>query len=203
MNLTRATILAAVVAALGLTAIAPAFAGQQQPRPGDGDRRTLEFRRDGGGGGFRFVDVSCNPRAADRLERRLERMAERLDLTAEQQKLFEDFRIAALTAQTDFADNCPAPARQSATPDRQPAPADKSDRKSDRAGRPDLIQRLERRLELDEARLAAFAGVLPPFKAFYQSLSDEQKSGLMSRKGFRPGSDAPRGRHFHRPGPDR
>lgn len=192
MTSTRAKILAALVAALGLTAMSPAFAAgaPQHQRPGTGNGPTLEFRRDGAGGAFQFAELSCAPRAADRLDNRLDRMSKRLELTADQEKLFENFRTSALTAQTDFADQCAdiRPARS----------ADKSARKTER---PDLIQRLEQRLKFDEARLAAMTDLLPQFKAFYQSLSDEQKAELMPHRGFRQGLEAPQpGKHFPRPG---
>ncbi len=164
MTPTRATILAALVAALGLTAMSPAFAaGPDRPR---NDNRTLEFRRDAAGGAFRFAEFSCGDRAADRLERRLDRMGKKLELTKDQEKLFEDFRTSALTAQTDFADQC--------TTIRPGATASKSER-------PDLIQRLEQRLKFDEARLAAMSELLPQFKTFYASLTDQQKKELAPR----------------------
>lgn len=186
MTSTRATILAALVAALGLTAMNPAFAAGAQQHQRPGDDRTLEFRRDGAGGAFRFVDFSCRPNAADRLEVRLDRMAQRLDLSAAQKKLFEDFRTSALTAQTAFADQC-VTIRPGKT--------------ADRAQRPDLIQRLEQRLKFDEARLAAMNELLPHLKAFYASLSDLQKRALMPRPMFRHdlGDQRPGGPGFQRP----
>jgi hypothetical protein len=164
MTPTRATVFAALIAALGLTAMSPAFAaGPDRPRD---DNRQLEFRRDAAGGAFRFAEFSCGDRAADRLERRLDRMAGKLELTSDQEKLFEDFRTSALTAQTDFADQCDT-IRPGAT-------ASKNER-------PDLIQRLEQRLRFDEARLAAMSELLPQFKTFYASLTDEQKRELAPR----------------------
>ncbi len=189
MTSIRAKVLAALVAALGLTAMSPAFAaGAHHQRPTAGNGPTLEFRRDAGGGAFRFTELSCAPRAADRLDRRLDRMGGRLELTAEQQKLFEDFRTSALTAQTDFADQC----------------ADLRPARDAKAERPDLIQRLEQRLKFDEARLAAMTDLLPHFKAFYASLTDEQKAALAPRHGFRQGLQAPQpAPRFHRaPGLD-
>ncbi|WP_423067262.1 Spy/CpxP family protein refolding chaperone [Devosia sp. CN2-171] len=188
MTSTRAMVLAALVAALGLTAMSPAFAAgaPQHQRPGTGDNRSLEFRRDGASGVFQFASFSCAPRAADRLDHRLDRLAKRLELSANQEKLFEDFRTSALTAQTDFADTCDTI---------------RPDRSAGKAERPDLVQRLEQRLKFDEARLAAMTELLPQFKAFYASLSDEQKADLMPHHGFRQGLETPqRGPRFHRPG---
>ena len=169
MTSTRATVLAALVAALGLTAMSPAFAaGPDRPRD---DSRTLEFRRDAAGGAFRFAEFSCGDRAADRLERRLDRMAGKLELTKDQEKLFEDFRTSALTAQTDFADQC-----DTIRPDHV-ASADGAKTSQ----RPDLIQQLEQRLKFDEARLAAMSELLPHFKIFYASLTDQQKREFAPR----------------------
>lgn len=164
MTPTRATVLAALVAALGLTAMSPAFASDQhRSRPGS-DNRTLEFRRDASGGAFRFVDFSCSTKAPDRMEHRLDRMAGRLNLSQDQQKLFDDFRTSALTAQTSFADQCATI---------RPAPTADSKQQ-----RPDLVQRLEQRLKLDEARLTAMTDLLPQFKTFYASLNDQQKQAF-------------------------
>lgn len=163
MTPNRAAVLAALVAVLGLTAMSPAFAaGPDRPR---GDNRLLEFRRDAAGGHFRFAQFSCNERAPERLERRLDRMAGKLELSKDQEKLFEDFRTSALTAQTDFADQCDTirPGRTAGSE------------------RPDLIQRLEQRLKFDEARLAAMSELLPQFKSFYESLTDQQKRELAPR----------------------
>lgn len=177
MTPTRATILAALVAALGLTAMSPAFAaGPDRPR---NDNRTLEFRRDAAGGAFRFAEFSCNDRAADRLEHRLDRMAGKLALTKDQEKLFEDFRTSALTAQTDFADQCDT-IRPGVTASKE---------------RPDLIQRLEQRLKFDEARLTAMSELLPQFKSFYASLTDEQKAEFAPRERIKM-----KGMQFRHPG---
>ena len=178
MTSTRATVLAALVAALGLTAMSPAFAAGPDRHRDEG--RTLEFRRDAVRNAFRFAEFSCNDRAADRLEHRLDRMAGKLELSKDQEKLFEDFRTTALTAQTDFADKCDT-IRPAAT-------ASKNER-------PDLIQRLEQRLKFDEARLAAMSELLPQFKSFYASLTDQQKREFAPR-----GRVIMQGMEFQHPG---
>ncbi len=168
MTSTRAKLLAALVAALGLTAMSPSFAaGAQQHRPGvdQRDGRMLEFRRNGVGGAFQLAEVSCAPHAADRLETRLDRVSARLDLAGEQLQLFDDFRTAALTAQTGYADECAT---------LRPAGGKTAD----------LVDRLEQRLKLDEARLAAMTELLPQFRSFYDSLSAEQKQSLMPMRPF-------------------
>lgn len=191
MTKTRTTILAALVAALGITtAFGSAYAAgpANEFRPGDvpqrpgfdqrGGERMFEFRSDGMGGAFSLAEVTCAPQSAERLEARLDDVTGRLDLTAEQQKLFEEFRASALTAQTGFADACETMAPPSAD-----------------AGT-DLIQRLEQRLKFDEARLAAMTELLPPLKSFYESLTDEQKADLMPMRS-REGMNMPGDRFEH------
>ena len=186
MTPTRASVLAALVATLGLTAMGPASAAgfPQHQRTADNRGPTLEFRRDGAGA-FQFAEFSCAPHAADRLEHRLDRMARRLDLSTSQERLFEDFRTSALTAQTDFADKCDTI---------------RPERSADKGETPDLIQRLQQRLKFEEARLTAMSELLPQFKTFYASLSDLQKRALLPRQMFRQGlEDLPGGPGFHRP----
>ena len=164
MTPTRAAAIAALIASVSLTAMTPAFADNMR----GGDRndmrqhRMLDMREAGPGGRAMLVDFRCGPNAADRLDNRFDHMAQRLDLTADQQKLYDAFVASALTAQTGFADTCCtlAPAKD--------ASADK----------PDLVERMETRLKIDEARLAALNTVLPDFKAFYASLTDAQKQDL-------------------------
>lgn len=193
----RNAAVAALVAAIGLTTFAPvAFAAPPAGRPAergmqDGNQgrpmqvHDLEFRNRAGDGRFSLVDLRCSTGAADRMDRRLDRIAERLELTEEQQALYETFRTSALSAQTAFTDSC-----ATLRPANNGKPADP-------------IAALELRLKIDEARVASFAAVLPDLRAFYDSLTDTQKSGFMPQrmargedgKGFaKPGS----GRHEHR-----
>ncbi len=179
MTPTRASAIAALVATLTLTAFAPAaFAEQRGGRPGDQagmhKHRVMDFRQQQGGNGrFQIVDFRCGTGAADRMENRYERFTERLTLTAEQQTLFDTFRTSALTAQTSFADACATI---------------RPDTAADRTTPPDPIARLETRLKIDEARLAAMKTVLPDLKAFFASLTDEQKSAMApNRRGERSG----------------
>ncbi len=197
----RNAAVAALVAAIGLTTFAPAtLAAPPTNRPAErGDmhkgmqggpmqQNRLDFRSNGGSGRFELVDLRCGTRAADRMDQRLDRIIDRLELTAEQEALYESFRTSALTAQTAFADTCatlrPATAEQTAD-----IPVDP-------------IAAIEMRLKIDEARVASLAAVLPDLRAFYDSLSDEQKAGFMPKrmaevredKGFgNPGF----GRHDH------
>ena len=175
---TRASAIAALVTAISLISFAPAAFAEGPNRPGaDGMRnhRMLDFQaKRGGPGNFELVALTCNSRAADRIDTRFDKLAERLTLTADQHKLFDTFRAAALTAQTTFADSCG---------DLRPTKADRAARTE----RPDMIDRMELRLKIDAARLAAMNSVFPDLKAFYSSLTDAQKQLLMRGHGGRPG----------------
>jgi hypothetical protein len=109
-----------------------------------------------------FLMLACADRGAEELDVALVRMSHRLELTAEQTKLFDALREKALTEATRFADACKAA---------MPAKTD--------ADKPDLIAGIKAGLGLEEARLAALKDVLPAFEAFYDSLTDAQKAKLM------------------------
>ncbi len=143
------------------------------------DRQALAERHMRMHRGPQLLAMACAPQAADRMHTGFERMSDRLSLNDEQQALFDTLMTSALTAQTSFADRCAelAPDRSAGT-------------------RPDLLQHLETRLQLDEARLAAFGAVLPDFRAFYESLDDGQQANLLRP---RPEHRSPRG---DRPGPN-
>jgi hypothetical protein len=165
MTPSRAAAIAAIVASVGLSAFTPAMAAG--PRDTMRPHRMLDFRA-GNDGRFQFAQFTCAPKAADRMEHRFDKLADRLKLSDEQKKLYDAFMTSALTAQTDFADKCA---------DLRPERATRADRKQ-REERPDLLDRMETRLKLDEARLAAMNTVYPDFKAFYSSLSEQQQADL-------------------------
>jgi hypothetical protein len=198
----------------------PAGQGQQLPRqmqpfgnghftlrPGMGFRHNQQMwmgnamrgpagRNDAGG----LLGLVCSERGAERLEIALVRLSYRLDLTAEQQPLFDDLRSTALTAQTTFADDCAA-ARPAAA---NPAPAANGDTAAAApATPPDPVARLRAQVALDKARVAALESVLPKFEALYQSLSDAQKAAFTPERrqgpmqGFRRGPGFP---GMNRPG---
>lgn len=194
MSTPRTAAVAALVAAIGLTTFAPAaFSAPPSNRPAERggmqgsqmQQHKLDFRNNGGSGRFELVDLRCGTGAADRMDQRLDRITDRLELTADQQALYDTFRASALAAQTTFADTCatlrPASAEQPAS---QPA---------------DPIAAIETRLKIDEARIASLAAVLPDLRAFYDSLTDEQKAGFMPQR-MAQGQD---GRGFGKPGSDR
>lgn len=120
--------------------------------------------------------LACSDRGPEALELALVKMSYRLNLTTDQQPLFDAFRTKALTTETSFADTCKA-----SRPDRA-------------AGRPDLLARLKSSLAMDQARLTALNDVLPDFEALYNSLSDQQKQSIRPHHGFGMGMNRWQGR---------
>jgi hypothetical protein len=188
--LSRTTAAALVAGTLGLTAFAPvAFAqaqgqgqGQTQAQPPAlrdggsqqnqfdrrGERRQREFHRQRGNRGMGgMMGLLCSERGAERLDRLLGAVSNLAALTDAQKPAFDDLRTTTLAAQTRFADACIA-ARDAMRAD----------------GRPDPVKSLQTRLAIDKARVDAMTEVLPKFEAFYNALTDEQKTALQpSRNG--------------------
>lgn len=145
----------------------------------DEARRNFPGARPGGNGamaglGGPLLNLACSNRGAEALEIAFVRLSYRLDLTADQQKLFDALKTSALTAQTSYSDQC-----QSMKPDRS----------ADKSARPDFLERMKDRLSLGQARLDAMNKLMPDVEAFYASLTDEQKARLepgMPGRGQRP-----------------
>jgi hypothetical protein len=192
-TLTSAAIVALTAAVIGAGGIAAASAqqapmqpqapGQFQPGPGGpgqfgqfnrrGGGEFRDFRAARGGGGMRagggLLDLVCSERGAERLEIAFVRMSHRVELTAEQQGLFDALKTAALTAQTEFADTCAAARPTAVAEGQQPAPVDP-------------VARMQGRIDIEKAHTAALESVLPAFEAFYNSLTDEQKAQLAPQR---------------------
>jgi hypothetical protein len=191
LKTSTSTALAALVAvAIGMTGLvsaasaqdaAPASptpqATQSQAAPApqrDNGRRAGhgQMRRGMMQGGL--LNLVCSARGAEALDVYFVRLSHRLQLTGTQQPLFDALRTKALTTQTNFADTCQA-ARPAKTA----------------AAKPDMLTLLKSRLAVDTARLTAMNDVLPDFEAFYASLTDTQKAGLLPHGGMH---------RMHRPG---
>ena len=150
--------------------------GQQNSEMGQhqqmGKRGQMGQRGQKGG----FLRLVCNDDGAERLETALEKFSGKITLSDEQTPLFEDFKSAALTAQTSFADDCTVPAR---------------------GGDEDIVDRMENRQANMAAHLTAMEEVMPEFEAFFDSLTDEQKANL------KPGQRGERGQRHGENGGDR
>ncbi|KFC66960.1 hypothetical protein FF80_02347 [Devosia sp. LC5] len=192
-TISKPAIVALLTAALGFTSLAPSFAQEtgvaaptapaaadvQKPGPGhnrfqhkgqfpEGGMRRMELRH--GGGFFNFE------RGAEAAEIGLVRLSHRIDLTAEQQPLFDAMKTAVLAAADDFAT-----AAQAARP-------------ATDAEKPDVAARLDARIAITSAHLAALEAIKPSVTAFFDSLTPEQQQALAPERGERP--------NWGRPGQD-
>jgi hypothetical protein len=134
-------------------------------------------------GGAGLLGLACGDRGAEALEIAFVHLNYAVKPTAEQQPLFDALRTAALADQKTFSNAC-----QSAM-------------SSVKGGKATILDRLEARLTLDNARAAALSDIVPKFKAFYDSLTDAQRSTLDQRFGGRwGGPHAGTGGWNHHPG---
>lgn len=163
-TITTTAIVALMTASLGLGAVAPAFAqdapaAQAEPaqpaKPG--------FRGPQRGG---FGNILGFERGSEAVEIALVRLAHRLDLTEAQQGLLDTLKSDALAAAETFG---------TATQALRPAAGETGQR-------PDFSASLENRIALEKARLAALESVQPAFTAFFDSLTDEQKTALAPQR---------------------
>lgn len=203
---TPKAVIAIVAATIGLAALTPSAFAAGPDRGGNDGRRDVQQHRQGGDrmgadrGGF--IGLTCGPKAAERIEHAMVSLSYRVNPTGEQVQLLDALKTAALDAQKDFSATCDAtlPVKPVASADgAAPAAAD--------APKPNMLEMMEARLKLEEARVAALGDVLPSFEAFFNSLSDEQKATLELRghdRGDRgPGHDGQRDGGRRGPGQDR
>lgn len=179
-------LMAVVATAIILSAVAPAMAQPAPPAPDaavtqeDAGPGSQAFRPQGGprqqgGGAAGFFDFS---RGGEGIEIALVRLSHRIDLTTEQQALFDTLKTSALAAAEDFA---------TATDGLRPTPP----AEGEKPVMPDVAERLETRIALEKAHVAALEAVQPSVAAFFGSLTDEQKAELMPARG----EHGPRGQH--------
>jgi hypothetical protein len=195
-TISKTALVALTAASVGLAGIGTsAFAQTATPtqveapgKPGEGAHR---FHREGPGGhgglaerrmmihhaggpgthgprGFGLINFGN----AEALEIAFVRLSYAIDMSEDQQALFDTLKTDALSAQADFA---------TATEGLR------FDRRAEE--RPDIVDIFNNRIAIETARLEAMQAVQPSFEAFFSSLSDEQKAEL-----------APRRAHFERPG---
>lgn len=196
---TSTAIVALVAGTIGFAAFTPVAIAQEAPRPGQhfeqemqmghgqfGDNRIERMRNARGPGGRgTLLNLVCSDEGAERAEIGFVRFAYRLELTPEQQTLFDDLKSATLTAQTQFADQCAQPAAATAE---APATA------------PNPVERLTAQLGNDTIRLELMQGLLPKLEAFYNSLTDEQRATLQPQPGDNKGFRHRRGELPAQPG---
>ena len=197
-TISTTAIVALMTVSVGLAAAAPAMAQQAQPgfqqhmqhQGGDANDHgnTMRPDRDGAGLG----GLLAFGRDSQRLEIALVRLAHTIELTDAQKTLLESFKTAALSAQADFTKVVDA--GRPAAPAAGAAPAQ----------RPDIVARLDQRIALEAAHVAALTAVQPSFQAFITSLTDAQKAQLMPQHEQRSGwqgqrHQGPMGQHGKRP----
>ena len=208
-SLTSTAIVAIVAGAIGFATLTPAAFAQEGPSPGQPGGNQMQMhdqmqmqmpghfgnhrieRRNNRNNGVRsgaLLDLVCADNGAERTEIGFVRLSYRLELTPEQQTLFDDLRSSALTAQTQYADQCSKPgAPDAAAADAQPVP-------------PTPVERLTAQIGNDTVRLELLQGLLPKLDAFYNSLTDEQKATLMPERGADNGNGFRNRHHGHMPG---
>ncbi|MCF6327732.1 MAG: Spy/CpxP family protein refolding chaperone [Devosiaceae bacterium] len=107
----------------------------------------------------------CSERGSSRIENGLDRISQRLDLSEGQTPAFDAFKSAALSAQSDFLQQC----------------GDLKTARDEVGTDIDLIDRMNNRQALLGARLEAVSSIMPQLEIFYDDLSDEQKQKLRPR----------------------
>ena len=169
-TITTTAIVALMTATIGLSAV-PAIA-QDAPQ---GNMNHQEWNSGGkhregrGKGGGRGLFNLANP---DAVEISLVRLTQRIDLTPEQQPLFDAFKTAAMAAAEEFSGVLDSV--RPAAPVAGEAPA-----------HPDMSEMLSNRIAVATAQLAALEAVQPSATAFFDSLTDEQQAQLTPQRGDR------------------
>jgi hypothetical protein len=170
-TITTTAIVALMTAAIGLTAIAPTYAQDAAPTPtqeqafrhgGPG----LHLQNDHGPGRGGFLDFFGRGGSTEAVEIALVRLSHAVEMTPEQQALFETLKTDAMAAAETFSASVEG-LRPAAVAEGQTAE------------RPEFSEMLENRIAFETAHLAALEAVQPSLTAFFDSLTDEQKADLM------------------------
>jgi hypothetical protein len=195
-SISTKAIVAVLATAIGLGAMAPAMA-QTAPQasetaattqgadgPADHAFRPQNDGARAGGGLGGFLDFD---RGNEGIEVALVQISHRLDLTDAQKALLDTLKTSALAAAEDFA---------TATEGLRPTPP----AEGAEPVVPSVSERLENRIAMEKAQLAALEAVQPAATAFFDSLTDEQNAQLMPQRGEHDGG--PRGQQGgHKQGP--
>ena len=143
-TITKTAIVALMAATIGMSAIAPSFAqdaapAQAQAENGPGRHFRHDDRGPGQMGGGDFLNFA---RGAEGIEIALVRLSHRIELTAEQQPLFDALKASALSAAADFAT-----ATEGLRPQGGPSvPTPPAEGETTTATAPDISERLEHRI---------------------------------------------------------
>jgi hypothetical protein len=175
-TISTTAIVALMTATIGLTAIVPTFAQDAAAPTAAPQEQNQNFRQHNQGprqGGF--GDFLGFERGAEAVDLAFVRLSYAVELTAEQQPLFDAFKTAALTAAADFA---------TATEGLRPAAPAEGETA---AALPSITDRLENRIAVETARLAALEAVQPAAAAFFDSLTEEQLAALTPQRPDRNG----------------
>ncbi|MGV8831963.1 MAG: Spy/CpxP family protein refolding chaperone [Devosia sp.] len=185
-----AAIIALMTTTVGLAAITPSFAqnapaaaAAQDQTPGAGPKAGMRQHDAMGKGGM--GDQRQNgprgmggmigfERGSEGVEIALVRLSHAVDMTAEQQALFDTFKTDALAAADTFS---------SAVEGLRPA----APGQGQTAERPDITTMIDTRIAIETAHLAALEAVQPSMTAFFGSLTDAQKAALMPQRGDHDG----------------
>lgn len=178
-TISTTAIVALMTATLGLSAVAPVFAQDsapvaqaQQAERGKGGDRSFRPGAEGprqNGGPINLLNFE---RGSEAIEVALVRLSHQIDLTDAQKTLLDTLKTSALSAAQSFS---------AATEVLRPTPP----AQGQTAQRPDASERLDTRIAIGKAQLAALEAVQPAFDAFFGSLTDEQKAKLTPERGER------------------
>jgi len=174
-NMTSIILATAIVGSLSLATFSTsAFAHDRERAMGKQNSQTSEQMGKRGKMGQRgepsgFMRLICDDDGAVRIEKALDRFDKKLALSDTQRPLFDEFKTAALTAQTSFSDTCTVPVRGQDV---------------------DVIDRMKIRQANMAAHLTAVEEFMPQLEVLFDSLTDDQKSALkQGRHGQAHGMD--------------
>jgi hypothetical protein len=173
-HISTKVIVTLMTATLGLSAIAPVTAQEaaptaEQAQPAEQALPSLRTGMHRGDGLAGLLDFK---RGVEGVEIALVRLSHAVDLTQEQQALFGTLRTDAIAAADTF---------ERATEGQRPTPS----AAGEAAALPDMSERLENRIALTEAQLAALKAMQPSFSAFFDSLTEKQKAAITPDRGER------------------
>jgi len=188
-------IVALMTAAVGLSAIVPSYAQDAAPptppaaeestAPGHGPMAGPRHDGQRQGGPRGLGSLIGFERGAEAVEIALVRLSHAVDMTAEQQALFDTLKTDAMAAADSFSSAIEAL-----------RPADGTQPQAF-----DIATGLDTRISIQTAQLEALKAVQPSLTAFFASLTDAQKAELAPARGRgeqgRMGEHGGRGEHGH------